>query len=385
MRADGGRNGPSGGGTFSRGGIFWGDQFFERDGSMEQPLVSRFFLGANAPGGFSSLYGGFTDPDAETLYILKGGPGCGKSTMMKKIAAAAENAGLDVELIHCSGDPDSLDGVKIPARGVAYVDGTSPHVVEPSFAGAQGIYVNLGAFYDREALLPVREDIARLTRAYKAQYDRAFRLLAGAAALNETLAVPPEARESALRRVRSVLRRELRGAPQGDGAPARRFLSAWSCQGHVTLWDTVPALCQRVWVLDNDLGLGTLALEEAAQICRAQGLRAVACMDPMEPDKIEHLLVPEAGFALVTQTADHLCPLEPYRHLRLDAPAGKDLRTAAKRTRKLRAPLLEEALSALREAKALHDELEALYIPNTDFSGVDKLTRRHIRALLEGD
>lgn len=352
---------------------------------MEQPLVSRFFLGANSPGGFSSLYGGFTDPDAETLYILKGGPGCGKSTMMKKIAAAAEGAGLRVELIHCSGDPDSLDGVKIPARGIAYVDGTSPHVVEPSFAGAQGVYVNLGAFYDREALLAVREDIARLTRVYKAQYDRAFRLLAGAAALNETPTVPPEDGSNALRRVRSLLRRELRGAPQGDGALTRRFLSAWSCQGHVTLWDTVPALCERVWVLDNDLGLGTAALEEAAQACRRQGLRVVACMDPMEPQKIEHLLVPEAGFALVTQTTGHPCPLKPYRHLRLDASSDKSLRAAAKRARKLRAPLLDEALSALKEAKALHDQLEALYIPNTDFSGVDKLTRRHIRALLEGN
>lgn len=40
-----------------------------------QPQV-RFFLGANSPGGFYSLYDQLIDPaQAEEIYILKGGPG----------------------------------------------------------------------------------------------------------------------------------------------------------------------------------------------------------------------------------------------------------------------------------------------------------------------
>lgn len=350
---------------------------------MDQPLTSRFFLGANSPGGFSSLYDGFADPETDTLYILKGGPGCGKSTMMKKLAAAAQNAGLDVELIHCSGDPGSLDGVKIPAKGTVYVDGTSPHVMEPAFAGSQGVYVNLGAFYDREALEAVRGDIARLTRAYKAQYARAFRLLAGAAALYEAPVLSDGDLLAARRRTRSLLRRELHDIPARPMPATRRFLSAYTCEGRMTLWDTVSALCERVWVLDNDLGLGSAVIAEASDECARLGFGAVECMDPMAPGKVQHLLVPRAGFALVTQTADSPCPLTPYRRLRLDAIPDKALRSAARHSRKLRAPLIAEALDALGSAKSLHDELEALYIPNTDFSGVDKLTLRHIRALLD--
>lgn len=350
---------------------------------MDQPLTSRFFLGANSAGGFASLYGEFVDPDRDTLYILKGGPGCGKSTMMKKIAGAAGNAGLDTELIHCSGDPGSLDGVKIPAKKTAYVDGTSPHVMEPAFAGAQGVYVNLGAFYDREALAGARDDIARLTRGYKAEYARAFRLLAGAAALFETPVLPDGDVLAAKKRVRSLLRRELRGAPVAPRPPVRRFLSAYTCEGAMTLWSTVSALCERVWVLDNDLGLGSVVIKEAASECARLGFGAIECMDPLFPQKLRHLLVPSAGFALVTQTAGSPCPLTPYRHLRLDAIPDKALKTGVKRARKMRAPLMNEALNALKAAKSLHDELEALYIPNTDFSGVDKLTLRHIRALLD--
>ena len=92
-----------------------------------QPQV-RFYLGANSPAGFYSLYDQLIDPAvAETIIILKGGPGCGKSSLMRKVAQAAEDKGLSVEYIQCSGDPDSLDAVLIPAIKTALVDGTAPH------------------------------------------------------------------------------------------------------------------------------------------------------------------------------------------------------------------------------------------------------------------
>ena len=90
----------------------------------------QYFLGANAPTGFYSLYDHLLSPEeARAIYILKGGPGCGKSTLMRKIGAWAEKSELETEYIICSGDPDSLDAVLLPQLGVAIVDGTAPHVV----------------------------------------------------------------------------------------------------------------------------------------------------------------------------------------------------------------------------------------------------------------
>ena len=37
---------------------------------------------------------------------------------------------MDVEYVLGSGDPDSVDGVYIPAWHTGYVDGTAPHVIE---------------------------------------------------------------------------------------------------------------------------------------------------------------------------------------------------------------------------------------------------------------
>lgn len=88
----------------------------------------RFFLGANSGEGFQSLYPQILDlHETHDFLILKGGPGAGKSTFMKRIARATEQAGTPVEYIYCSGDPDSLDAILLPECRTAIADGTSPH------------------------------------------------------------------------------------------------------------------------------------------------------------------------------------------------------------------------------------------------------------------
>ena len=88
----------------------------------------RYFLGANTCEGFYSLYSGLTDAQrGERLRLIKAGPGGGKSSFLQKLAAAAESDGQTVEYIHCSGDPTSLDGIRLPTVGLAYMDATAPH------------------------------------------------------------------------------------------------------------------------------------------------------------------------------------------------------------------------------------------------------------------
>ena len=130
-------------------------------------MVTNFFLGANSSAGFRSLYENFTAPEGNfDILVLKGGPGVGKSSFMKYIGSRAEEAGEDVEYIWCSGDPDSLDAVRLPRVGVIAVDGTSPHVVEPQYPAAVDRYVNLGQFYHIETCKQRREEILRHTTTF---------------------------------------------------------------------------------------------------------------------------------------------------------------------------------------------------------------------------
>ena len=100
---------------------------------MKKEGKIRYFLGANSAQGFYSLYPQWFDQrEIQAYYILKGGAGCGKSTLMKHIGEKMEEAGCLVEYIPCSGDPDSLDGIRLPERGIAIVDGTAPQGTVPN-------------------------------------------------------------------------------------------------------------------------------------------------------------------------------------------------------------------------------------------------------------
>ena len=94
--------------------------------------VTHFFAGANSGDGFQNLFSEIVDlEDTYDLMVLKGGPGVGKATFMREIGKTMERAGTPVEYLWCSGDPDSLDGVVIPALRCAVCDGTSPHGTAP--------------------------------------------------------------------------------------------------------------------------------------------------------------------------------------------------------------------------------------------------------------
>lgn len=95
---------------------------------MQAEAKVCFYLGANSPTGFYSLYDQLLEPEqAETIYILKGGPGCGKSSLMRRVAQARRRRGLRWSTSPAPADPDSLDAVVFPALNTAIVDGTAPH------------------------------------------------------------------------------------------------------------------------------------------------------------------------------------------------------------------------------------------------------------------
>ncbi len=103
---------------------------------MAKGRLKKVFPGGNTGQGFYSFYDYIIDQDATRIFVIKGGPGVGKSTFMRKIGEEMLERGYDVEFHCCSSDNGSLDGVVIPAIRVALLDGTAPHIAvttcEPS-------------------------------------------------------------------------------------------------------------------------------------------------------------------------------------------------------------------------------------------------------------
>ncbi|QRG68963.1 hypothetical protein [Brevibacillus choshinensis] len=102
------------------------------DEPLSKPAnVRRMYLGAATPQGPNDHIMKLTD-HLEKRYFIKGRPGSGKSTMLKKLVNEAVKQGVDVEVYHCGLDPHSLDMVILPEKSVALFDSTAPHEYFPS-------------------------------------------------------------------------------------------------------------------------------------------------------------------------------------------------------------------------------------------------------------
>ncbi|MDE7218033.1 MAG: hypothetical protein K2O45_00155 [Oscillospiraceae bacterium] len=347
--------------------------------------TTHFFLGANSGQGFQNLFQRFCAPeDHFDLLILKGGPGAGKSTMMRTIGQAMEEKGEQVEYLYCSGDPGSLDGVHIPRIRTAIVDGTAPHVIEPKYPAAADRYVNLGQFYDIAAAKAARSDIIRCSQAGAAAYQRAYRALGAARQMADSAAALVAEgldTEKLLRRTDGIIGRELRGKGPG-GRDEYRFLGSLTCRGPVWRFDSVQTLCSKVYQLQDAYGLAAPMLQRLHAAASVRGFRAIVCPDPEHTDRVQHLLLPELDLAFVTSREGMEYTGPAYRRVRLDAMVNaahyKRFKARLRFSARVANALREEGLDALREAKAAHDQLEAAYHPHVDFDGVNRLVNEEL-------
>ena len=133
-----------------------------------------FFAASNSYDGFVSYFSEIFSPENyEKIYILKGGPGTGKSSFMKAIINAFKEKEVNYEAIYCSSDPKSLDGLILEhsSKKIAIVDGTAPHSTDPTYPGAIEKIVNLGDFWNEKLLQSNTEKIKELSARKKQFYQ----------------------------------------------------------------------------------------------------------------------------------------------------------------------------------------------------------------------
>lgn len=94
------------------------------------PVLAKYFLGESTPNGFSTPFAQQISAEGYFTCILKGGPGTGKSGLMRKIAEEFQKQ-EDIDVYYCASDPDSLDAVVLHQSKFIIVDGTSPQESVP--------------------------------------------------------------------------------------------------------------------------------------------------------------------------------------------------------------------------------------------------------------
>ncbi len=142
--------------------------------------VKEFFAAANSYNGFVSYFDLVFNPkDYEKIFILKGGPGTGKSHFMKSMLREFEKDDVETETVLCSSDPASLDGLIIQKDGkkIAIIDGTAPHSRDPIYPGAVEKIINLGDSWNEKLLKTHRIQIQNLNDEKSDHYKNAYKFL----------------------------------------------------------------------------------------------------------------------------------------------------------------------------------------------------------------
>lgn len=351
--------------------------------------VRRVFPGSNTPQGFYSYYRYVLEQDrASRIFVLKGGPGVGKSTLIKRIGSAMSERGLAVEYHHCSSDNDSLDGVVVPQAGIALMDGTAPHVVDPVTPGAIDEIVNLGEYWDERGIRSHRLAIQVLNEQIADRFQQAYRYLAAARSVYDDIeAVHRAALDfGALNQMAAALVDELLdgswAAPR-PGRVRRLFGSAITPGGAINYLESIIGPAQRKVVVQGRPGTGkaTLLAKLAAQaVERGYAVEHFHC--PFDPEKVQHLVIAELDTAVTTSVEPHLWagPADVIVDTddALDAGALKKHAARLEQGHEAYQRLFDQAIAALKEANELHDQLETYYIPYMDFGRIDQLAQRLI-------
>ena len=103
---------------------------FGQNQLTKRSTLTHRLLGTLTPAGARDTLQSITQ-QLETRLFIKGYPGTGKSSMMKKLAQEATHRGFDVQLVWCGLDANSIDMVILPELKFCIFDSTEPHVYFP--------------------------------------------------------------------------------------------------------------------------------------------------------------------------------------------------------------------------------------------------------------
>lgn len=342
-------------------------------------MKRTFFLGGNSPSGFRSRFINQISKNGYYTYILKGGPGTGKSTLMKRIASASDDQNCD--LYYCSSDIHSLDAVVLNDKKIIIADGTSPHTFDPFFPGVSQEIINLGQFWNKDYLSEHSQIIKYYSEQNAVHHKRATRYLKSAGALCDSIL---NTAENALLKTKlcsfterlasGMLRSTEKCTPS---LPEFKQLSAFTSYGYLTR--DLPE-DYTVYILNDDYFTGSdLFIRLLSEIISEHGLTAeISECSAFRDSVYEHLIIPELKTAFIT--ADFLNKIKHensqiinFRRF-YDKTQLSQKKTHISFDKKLVTEIISSATEEIDTALSIHNELEKYYSESLDTIKLSKFT-----------
>lgn len=340
--------------------------------------VRRLFPGGNTYKGSYSFFDYIILENINRIFCLKGGPGVGKSSIMKKISKVFEEKGYSLELFHCPSDPSSLDAILIKELGVVLLDATSPHTVDPKNPGAVDEIINLGEYWNLAELEKNKDAIIECNKDISRSFKRAYKFLASAEPIYRDIEEKYKdftdfGKVNLL--TSNLLDEIFKGVENSEKyrTPRHLFGTAITPIGHVDYADSLLSNVKKVYYLKGEIGTGkTTLLRKVYEKAVEKGLSVEVYHYPLIPEKIETVLINDLSIAITVSPIfkdKETIDLDQFVNEKKLAPYKEEIEF----DKKIFDELINYAISNLKTAKAKHDVIEAYYVPNMKFDEIDKL------------
>lgn len=344
--------------------------------------MNKYFAGGNTPFGFVSYFENIFDyTRGGKLFILKGGSGVGKSTFMKEFANILTERGCEMNYYYCSGDSESLDGIFCQKLNLGMIDGTAPHEVNPIFPIISEEIINLGFYVDCKKLQNP-DAIKSLVENKKMLYQKAYKILNSTYGLDEVqrlLVLENLDQPKLIKYAHSFAKDNLPNYPNCEGNLKKAFLSAYTPEGHISFEgqykNSSTVLCTKC-LTNHELAM---FLQEVASLAIVQGNEVCAFYNPLRPQEIQYLYLPQNGIAI----GDFCAKYENFEVNLQGFIKNFDTNQAClfEQVDIEKERLLVLVYDLLAKAKDLHKKIEEDYIKAVDWDKLEEFKKDFFKRL----
>ncbi|MFW5998857.1 MAG: hypothetical protein ACOCP5_03805 [Halanaerobiaceae bacterium] len=356
---------------------------------MNQGKIENYFPGGNTAKGFYSFYD-YLPYKCQKVYIIKGGPGTGKSTTMKNIGKKAVNRGYNIEYHWCSSDNDSIDGIVIPDKKTAILDGTAPHTVDPKYPGAVEEIINVGKCWNTQKISRHKNKIIKLNQKISEKFKQTYRYLSVARIIYQNWEDYYQKHFNNIiitKTVNNLLGKILPNFNNYtvSGLERHLFGSAITPKGLIDFFNEITKNISKRYILNGKPEKKkTKIIKKVGQIILENGYNVLFLHCSFNPENIDGIIIRELDTAVINETRPHIIDSNKNDEIinllkGIDASIISGYSSAIKNSKKNFNLFLNKAISRLHRAKILHDELEEYYIKAMDFEELEKIQQNLIR------
>lgn len=351
----------------------------------------QYLIASNTSDGFVSFSHNFLR-DAERVYILKGGPGCGKSTFLKRIGEDILKEDFSVDFINSPSDANSIDGIFIHDIRVAIVNGTAPGVIDPKYPGAIDRLLDFGEYWDIDYLRNNKDEIKRYTDEIESNYKELFKYLRNAKLVHdrwEKEYLKGMDFKKAEEITKSLIENLIEEGKESRGKEFHRFSGAMTPQGNINFYEILTEGIKNRYIVKGRPGTGKSTMtRKIAKAALEAGYDVEYYHCAFDPESIDMIIIPVLSFAILDGTAPHVVDPDEKDYLVdmfecIDTNIVHEQEEPFKSIEIEYANEISDAKKVYTRIKELNDKLENYYVNATDFNDVNALRIRITKTLKE--